>query len=327
LGSSGASAVVAAASSTLSENSGAIFGRMRSLKMLLTGEERTEDGTLNRRTWRSRRTNATSDEGDERIELTQMNEEERERDRTALTSIAVDNGNVEANDEVGTVAASSSDTQPTTSGAATSTTGWLGSVTGFLSDYTPGFIKSRMRRLRMAHEAAAQRAATEQSVLRDQVLNRQSAAQGPGLRTMMSSNRASQSIPFNNSNGTEEGYLRSSTLDSDLSSTGDQHLSLTASNGVQDSSTTSNLSLLSSPFTPLESTAPLQRGGEQEDDEWVDDDEADRQGEGSLREELATTVDDGDDHHRTSSLSQTSSWSWRGGLKTLRMRDHTSYDQ
>ena len=103
----------------------------------------------------------------------------------------------------------SSDTHPTTSAGATSTAGWLTSVADFIAEHQPNFIRRRMRRLRIAHVAAAQRAATEQSALRDQVLNRQSEPMAPGLRSMMFDNRiGSPSLGQNGSglNGNNAGF-------------------------------------------------------------------------------------------------------------------------
>ncbi|EPQ32097.1 uncharacterized protein PFL1_00294 [Pseudozyma flocculosa PF-1] len=77
----------------------------------------------------------------------------------------------------------SSDTNPTTA-ASSAPPGWFGLAAQKLMDKQPNFIKARFRRLRLAHVAAARRAATEQSVLREQVLN-SSRNVGPGLRHMM----------------------------------------------------------------------------------------------------------------------------------------------
>ncbi|KAN0066226.1 hypothetical protein ACQY0O_000320 [Thecaphora frezii] len=77
----------------------------------------------------------------------------------------------------------SSDTNPTTA-ASSAPPGWLGLAAQRLMEKQPNFIKARFRRLRLAHVAAARRAATEQSALREQVLN-SSRNGGPGLRQMM----------------------------------------------------------------------------------------------------------------------------------------------
>ncbi|KDN45229.1 hypothetical protein K437DRAFT_274292 [Tilletiaria anomala UBC 951] len=67
--------------------------------------------------------------------------------------------------------------------------GPFGRMLQTLAAHQPAFIRQRFQRLRIAHVAAARRAATQQTALRDQVLHRsnqarQSAA-NPGLRTMM----------------------------------------------------------------------------------------------------------------------------------------------
>ncbi len=74
----------------------------------------------------------------------------------------------------------SSDTNPTASSAP----GWVSTAAQRFMDHQPNFIKARFRRLRLAHMAAARRAAHEQSALRQQVLN-SSRQSGPGLRHMM----------------------------------------------------------------------------------------------------------------------------------------------
>ena len=74
----------------------------------------------------------------------------------------------------------SSDTNPTASSAP----GWMSTAAQRFMDHQPNFIKARFRRLRLAHMAAARRAAHEQTVLREQVLN-SSRVSGPGLRHMM----------------------------------------------------------------------------------------------------------------------------------------------
>ncbi|CBQ67701.1 conserved hypothetical protein [Sporisorium reilianum SRZ2] len=74
----------------------------------------------------------------------------------------------------------SSDTNPTASSAP----GWMSTAAQRFMDHQPNFIKARFRRLRLAHMAAARRAAHQQSALREQVLN-SSRVSGPGLRHMM----------------------------------------------------------------------------------------------------------------------------------------------
>lgn len=88
---------------------------------------------------------------------------------------AIDDGRTTAGTGSG-----SSDTNPTASSAP----GWMSTAAQRFMDHQPNFIKARFRRLRLAHMAAARRAAHEQSALREQVLN-SSRVQGPGLRHMM----------------------------------------------------------------------------------------------------------------------------------------------
>ncbi|TKY90530.1 hypothetical protein EX895_000528 [Sporisorium graminicola] len=90
----------------------------------------------------------------------------------------------EANNDDGRTTAGtgsgSSDTNPTASSAP----GWMSTAAQRFMDRQPNFIKARFRRLRLAHMAAARRAAHQQSALREQVLN-SSRVSGPGLRHMM----------------------------------------------------------------------------------------------------------------------------------------------
>lgn len=111
-------------------------------------------------------------------------------DGTVLTAVAV-HGDTDAaeadanaaNEDSRTTAgtgSASSDTNPTASSAP----GWITTSAQRFFDLQPNFIKARFRRLRLAHVAAARRAAHEQSALREQVLN-SSRVNGPGLRHMM----------------------------------------------------------------------------------------------------------------------------------------------
>lgn len=97
--------------------------------------------------------------------------EEHQEDANA----AMDDGRTTAGTGSG-----SSDTNPTASSAP----GWVSTAAQRFMDHQPNFIKARFRRLRLAHMAAARRAAYEQSALREQVLN-SSRVTGPGLRHMM----------------------------------------------------------------------------------------------------------------------------------------------
>ncbi|SPO19959.1 uncharacterized protein UTRI_00351_B [Ustilago trichophora] len=192
----------------------------RRIKDRLVGEP-TGTNTLTRRVRRQNtagnesdgmggpaRTNSGS--GTDEIELDQIRVSSRdERDRSeerhgsadgaALTGIAVhgadhDDDDAEhavdgeadvnaANEDGRTTAGTgsgSSDTNPTASSAP----GWISTAAQRFMDHQPNFIKARFRRLRLAHMAAARRAAHEQTVLREQVLN-SSRVSGPGLRHMM----------------------------------------------------------------------------------------------------------------------------------------------
>lgn len=121
-------------------------------------------------------------------------------DGTALKGVAVHGAGPESEAEAGQAAdgdpnlnganedgrttagtgSGSSDTNPTASSAP----GWISTAAQRFMDHQPNFIKARFRRLRLAHMAAARRAAYEQSALREQVLN-SSRVSGPGLRHMM----------------------------------------------------------------------------------------------------------------------------------------------
>lgn len=79
----------------------------------------------------------------------------------------------------------SSDTNPTSSGITAPATGaaaWLARIGDMAQRHQPAFVRDRMLRLKLAHAAAARRAATEQTVVRDQVMN---SNRTPGLRGMM----------------------------------------------------------------------------------------------------------------------------------------------
>lgn len=316
-----ASAVAAAASGALSENSDAILGGMRRLRNRLTVDNRDGQSILSRRSRGGR--NIQEDNG--AIEMTSMGEDEE----VALTSIAIQDGpTAERGEDARTIAASSSDTQATTSGATTSTPGWMNTVSDFVTAHQPNFITRRMRRLRLAHVEAARKAATEQSARREQVLNRQSAPQAPGLRTMIIDNRTA----------TNSGLALPNTdsMDSSVASPLDlgHHHSLPVLERDQSqerlnrssSTTTRNLTRMPSNSTtskqsimnPLESAMP-------HEGEWVDEEaEADRRAREaeSEQEEIATSHDDLG-HDRSSNGP---SWSWRGPLRSLRMRDKTTYE-
>lgn len=291
---SGASAAVAAASGTISDNSDAILGGMRRLKDRIRGEPKDTQSVLSRRNRNARR---GANEDGEPIEMDRLDGHEEE---IGLTSIAIED---EVAEEAGNAAASSVDTHPTTSGAGTSTHGWMHSMSGFLAAHQPSFIESRIRRLRQAHVAAAEKAATEQSARRDQVLNRKSAPQAPGLRTMIDNhtNAATSGLDMTNTD----------TIDSSLESDFDRrHVSLPIS-PPEEPRRPQGLNRLSSDSIPLHRTLSL---AAQHDDDWVDDEMEARAGS-EQEEEI---------NHASSRDNR--SWSWRGGLQSLRMRDSTRYD-
>ncbi|PWN48818.1 hypothetical protein IE53DRAFT_176370 [Violaceomyces palustris] len=124
-----------------------------------------------------------SDPAEERL---RNNVENVEADGEArLASVSVFGGGGGINDDARTTADSgSSDTNPTTA-ASSSPPGWWSNTARILMEHQPNFFKARVRRLRMAHVAAARRAATEQTALREQVLNNARGQSGPGLRSMM----------------------------------------------------------------------------------------------------------------------------------------------
>lgn len=280
----GAGAAVAAASGTLSEHSDAMLGGMRRLKDRLRGDPKDGQSVL------SRRNRRRVQEG-EAIEMDQLDGREEE---IGLTSVAVEGEVARQGDEAHDTAASSSDTQPTTSGAATSTHGWMQSMSDYLSAHQPKFIERRIRRLRQAHVAAAEKAATEQSARREQVLNRNSTPQAPGLRTMINNRTPAIATPNLDNTNTD-------TIDSSLESmSSERHIAIPLSPREQ---------LSSSESIGVQRTLSL---AAQHDDDWVDDETEARAG--SDQEDVDTPS------------RGTPSWSWRGGLQSLRMRDSTRYD-
>lgn len=373
---SGTGSQMAAAASSLGETgSDAILGGIRRIRSKFTGEDRgAAPSTLNRRA----RTAGTQT-GDEEIELDRV---EAEHSEEPLQSIAIDDG--QQPDDVQTVAGSgsqSSDTHPTTSAGATSNAGWLGSVADFIATHQPNFIRRRMRRLRLAHVAAARRAATEQSMLRDQVLNRQSEPMGPGLRTMMFDVRSSAQTPASPSmggggwngggGGARVGFQPSLTTDSTGTSSGrhavlpillegDAPHRISPSQSGQNSirslsvlpdSTDRRIgdewrrhSMHATARSPASGATGLSLSNEvrnaptptgaPDGDEWVDDEtgheavDAERSSNDDSSSNVAHDGDAGMDtgSGRDAQGRSTTSWAWRGGLRSLRMRDHTTYD-
>ncbi|KAJ9476856.1 hypothetical protein PHBOTO_000540 [Pseudozyma hubeiensis] len=183
----------------------------RRIKDRLVGEPHAS-GTLIRRNRRQNtsgddldcgsaqaRTNSASTADDielDQIHVASHSQRDAEEQRQAsvhgapLTGIAVHRADEDgadadaANNEDGRTTAGtgsgSSDSNPTASSAP----GWISTAAQRFMDSQPNFIKARFRRLRLAHMAAARRAAHQQTALREQVLN-SSRTSGPGLRHMM----------------------------------------------------------------------------------------------------------------------------------------------
>lgn len=317
----------------------------------------------------------------EEIEMNQANDSVAAPEAERLQSIAIHNG--QQGDDVQTVAGTgsqSSDTHPTTSAGATSSAGWLSSVADFIAEHQPNFIRRRMRRLRMAHVAAARRAATEQTMLRDQVLNRQSEPMAPGLRTMMFDNRNTPPSPsMGNGNemnnvGRTNSQRRSAlafqpSLTTDSSGTGsgrqavmpillENDLPRRMSGSASGPNSVRSLSVLPDGRTAhfvgrssnenqederrrhsiqnvsaerrevvAENTTTINQANQ--DDEWIDED-AIRQKSNNEEEDASSDVaQDGEDVNHARSTIRTNgqqSWTWRGGLRGVRLRDHTIYD-
>lgn len=305
------SMAVAAAASLGGSSSDAIRGGIRRIRERFQGAEGSTTGpTLSRR----RRTAQNSLHG-ENIEMSSVNGQASQGGDVPLSSVAVD---THAGDEANTVAGSgsqSSDTNPTTSGAATTIPGWLGTITDFIAAHQPNFIRRRMRRLRLAHVAAARRAATEQTMLREQVLNRQTASQGPGLRSMVLENRNAPQSPSlqgmtvdaNQSNIQSSGTFDTQSASSPPNST----LPVLLDADPRSPSSDTHPSTVNGHNGSRTTTRPLQ---EDEENEWVDDYMAD---DADSRDAHDGDADD---------APPSSSWTFRGGLQTLRMRDQTSYD-
>lgn len=315
---SGTSAA-AVASSALSENSDAIIGSMRRLRARFTGDTSTEaQASLSRR--QNRGTRAEDGSGDA-IELERLNDGE------ALTSIAIEGGRRDATgEEARTYADSSSDTQPTTSGMATSSEGWLNTATNYIAAHQPNFIRRRIRRLRLAHAEAARKAATEQSALRDQVLNRQSAPQGPGLRTMIGEHR-NHSQQHGGSSNIDARLNHADTMSSSIESSRNKTVLLPKLDRNQSAgSSTLDVSARRESASTMPTIGSPRQPEAQNEDAWVDEDERHvGQADISEQEEIATSAEAGSRADRVDS-QQGPSWSWRGGLRTLRMRDRTTYD-
>lgn len=333
-GGAGHAAVVAAAS--LGGNSSdAIKGGFRRIRQRLQGGDAA---TM------SRRSNGAAQAGQsERDENVEVRHTERNEHDEPLQSVAIDSGH---NDDALTAAGSgshSSDTNPTTSGGATSSgqDGWLGSLSDFFGRHQPNFFRRRMRRLRLAHVAAARRAATEQTVLRDQVLNRQSGPQAPGLRTMVLENRnAPQSPPVGVSDLMSSGtQIRGSSRTNEAArrvSSSPSPGDMTQTPGLRHVSTderrheAQGLSGTRSPRRTHMSPVRTQRQSQsRRDAEWEDeegDDDVNDDDSGDVDTDTASNLAHDGEAANQAADHTPSSWTFRGGLRGLRMRDHTTYD-
>lgn len=189
------------------EEGSEILTGFKKLKDKLTGDtsqkttsSSSTGGTLSRR--RPKRPDSAEDQAvaaSDNMELRAVRtsrEQDGSRRSNAVTAQATDgaepheltNVSVVApeNDEAGN--AHDDDTPVSAAGSSATTSGRSSSrglaerASIFLQAYTPHFIQQRMRRLRIAHAAAAARAADEQYIVRDQVLG---GARQPGLRAMM----------------------------------------------------------------------------------------------------------------------------------------------
>ena len=332
--------------------------RLRNVMSLGTGESESNGGiadTINRRLRRRRPTQDGA--GDTNIELADVSthngdsseptgEDETQRDAGAeLEAISI------APAEDAQTTAGSQDSDPTA--ASSAPPGRFGRFLQSLAENQPSFIRQRFQRLRIAHAAAARRAATEQTALRDQVLNMGQAARqaNPGLQSMMreghgyergSDSRTSQHISFS-----PEGRRRVTYTDSEQvrSFSSDSHaptpMSLPHTGPArvkvyETDQSGSTLSHLPRPRSEGEAgNAGQARSSreadeaELEDPEWLDDQPEAEQDEDSAgrdvvdetMEDLSDTADAGEE-----SRSNKRSWFWRGGLARARLRDRTEYD-
>lgn len=139
------------------------------------------------------------DGGDQDADAANERDADAEADADAVN---IDDGRTTAGTGSG-----SSDTNPTSSSAP----GWISTAAQRFMDNQPNFIKARFRRLRLAHMAAARRAAYQQTALREQVLN-SSRTTGPGLRHMMFDRPSSTRTGMNSSTDMNAAPELSSTL-------------------------------------------------------------------------------------------------------------------
>ena len=246
----------------------------------------------------------------------------------------------------------SADSNPTA--ASSAPPGALGRFLQSIAAHQPAFIRQRFQRLRIAHAAAARRAATEQTALREQVLNRAAARQTqPGLRSMMMEGNSAEHIDRPNFNGKAEAGInarRGSTggggrtrfVDSSSSGSMRVHSPLSLQQrgrqriyeADETGSSSSRVSaarsapagMIASRGLDRRSTSVSPDQAELEDEDWVD--------EQPEHDQVGQAEDDDDDDDNDSTHADAgapsgrtgSSWFWSGGLKRARLRDRTTYD-
>lgn len=311
-----------------------------------------KDSTLSRRI----RGKPTASAENEDIELREIATHEGQEpaataapdDGPPLTSVSVVDD--------GRTADGSSDSNPTTSaqtGPTASNGGWLGRVGEVVNTYQPGFIKRRMRRLRIAHAAAAKKAATEQTILRNQVLN---ANRQPGLRAMMfdgegtrESRRGSRTAAAAATGSRRQSAANVPVLPRTESQATTTETTTTSGRAAQDTSSSSASSPLAArprsmaPSNPFASSSRIATGAEGDqrsivarasqdglDDEWVDEDRG-RQGGGGNGDDGASETpgspgSPGSNTARPASREETRRALWRQGLDRARLRDRQRYD-
>lgn len=318
-------------------------------------------GSINRRL--RRRRPAQDGAGDTNIELAEVSthngdsseptgEDHRQRNNGAeLEVVSI------AQAEDAQTTGDSQDSDPTA--ASSAPPGPFGRFMQTVAKHQPSFIRQRFQRLRIAHAAAARRAATEQTALRDQVLNLGQASRqaNPGLQSMMreghgidagGESRTSHHISFSpegrrGHTHTENEQVRSYSSEStaptpmSLPHTGPARVKV-----YETDQSGSSLSRLPASRIEAEAANAETRESEQgrssreadeaelEDPEWQDDQPEEEQGEDDAgraggHEETMEDMSDAAEAGDTSN-SNKRSWFWRGGLTRARLRDRTEYD-
>lgn len=289
----------------------------------------------------------------DRVDATGAHEEDTEadedddRDTPPLTSVNVVGGRSPESEaalaeDARTTAGSSSDTHPTAySGPPT----LLDSIVDYLAVNQPNFIRRRMKRLRTAHAAAARRAATEQTALRDQVLNGGRGVQGPGLRTMMLERSARESASHDlarrtSANGTAarntalapsapEGQTWQSPFAShpfeaeDETTLGRSRNGETSSSFPRTTTTASATTDSSAPRVRMETTPrpPLPARVDSSDAEWEDTDANAAAPPAGGRRASAAGAESSPEQQQGERAG-----TWRRGLRNVRRRDRSTYD-